>query len=97
MNDKLRLLLAALILSASSVTPAQTMLNASSREFYKDDNGTLSAQYQKFSSETIKVDHAHGGYITEVSAVNDYFGSMAEAQKVHFNDGGQFDKLYSVK
>ena len=27
----------------------------------------------------------------------DYFGSSAEAQKVHFNDGGQFDKLYTVK
>ena len=27
----------------------------------------------------------------------DYFGSFAEAQKVHFNDGGQFDKLYTVK
>jgi len=25
------------------------------------------------------------------------FGSFAEAQKVHFNDGGQFDKLYTVK
>ena len=27
--------------------------------------------------------------------VNEYFGSLAEAQKVHFNDGGQFDKLYT--
>ncbi|WP_448255004.1 sulfate ABC transporter substrate-binding protein [Ottowia oryzae] len=27
-------------------------------------------------------------------SVNQYFGSLAEAQKVHFNDGGQFDKLY---
>jgi sulfate transport system substrate-binding protein len=26
-----------------------------------------------------------------------YFGSLTEAQKVHFNDGGQFDKLYSAK
>ena len=26
--------------------------------------------------------------------VADYFGSMAEAQKVHFNDGGTFDRLY---
>jgi sulfate transport system substrate-binding protein len=33
----------------------------------------------------------------QLFSVNDYFGSMAEAQKVHFNDGGQFDKLYSVK
>jgi sulfate transport system substrate-binding protein len=29
--------------------------------------------------------------------VQDMFGSLAEAQKVHFNDGGQFDKLYTVK
>jgi len=24
-----------------------------------------------------------------------YFGSLSEAQKVHFNDGGQFDKIYT--
>ena len=29
--------------------------------------------------------------------VQDYFGSLGEAQKVHFNDGGQFDKIYTVK
>ena len=29
--------------------------------------------------------------------VSDYFGSMTEAQKVHFNDGGLFDKLYTVR
>jgi sulfate transport system substrate-binding protein len=29
--------------------------------------------------------------------VQEVFGSLAEAQKVHFNDGGQFDKLYTVK
>ncbi len=27
--------------------------------------------------------------------VGKYFGSLGEAQKVHFNDGGQFDKLYA--
>jgi len=30
-------------------------------------------------------------------AVGEYFGSLSEAQKVHFNDGGQFDKIYAVK
>jgi sulfate transport system substrate-binding protein len=30
-------------------------------------------------------------------AVSEYFGSLSEAQKVHFNDGGQFDKIYTVK
>ncbi|GAC1526514.1 MAG: sulfate ABC transporter substrate-binding protein [Ramlibacter sp.] len=29
--------------------------------------------------------------------VQELFGSLAEAQKVHFNDGGQFDKIYTVK
>lgn len=31
----------------------------------------------------------------QLFAVSDYFGSLTEAQKVHFNDGGQFDKLYT--
>ena len=30
-------------------------------------------------------------------SVAEYFGSLSEAQKVHFNDGGQFDKLYTVR
>jgi sulfate/thiosulfate transport system substrate-binding protein len=29
--------------------------------------------------------------------VQEMFGSLSEAQKVHFNDGGQFDKIYTVK
>ena len=29
--------------------------------------------------------------------VEQYFGSMTEAQKLHFNDGGQFDKLYTQR
>jgi sulfate/thiosulfate transport system substrate-binding protein len=33
----------------------------------------------------------------QLFAVSEYFGSLTEAQKVHFNDGGQFDKLYAVK
>lgn len=28
--------------------------------------------------------------------VNDYFGSFSEAQKIHFNDGGLFDKIYTT-
>ena len=33
----------------------------------------------------------------QLFTVNEVFGSFAEAQKVHFNDGGNFDKLYTVK
>lgn len=28
--------------------------------------------------------------------VAEFFGSLAEAQRVHFNDGGQFDKIYTL-
>ncbi|KKW67015.1 thiosulfate transporter subunit [Lampropedia cohaerens] len=28
--------------------------------------------------------------------VNKYFGSLSQAQKVHFDDGGEFDKLYQL-
>ncbi|WP_394790611.1 sulfate ABC transporter substrate-binding protein [Rhodoferax sp.] len=31
----------------------------------------------------------------QLFTVNELFGSLGEAQKVHFNDGGQFDKLYT--
>ena len=33
----------------------------------------------------------------QLFTVQDVFGSLGEAQKTHFNDGGQFDKLYTVK
>ena len=29
--------------------------------------------------------------------VSDYFGSLTDAQKVHFNDGGLFDKIYTAQ
>ena len=33
----------------------------------------------------------------QLFTVNEMFGSPGNAQKTHFNDGGQFDKLYTVK
>ena len=33
----------------------------------------------------------------QLFTVEEMFGSFAEAQKLHFNDGGQFDRLYTVK
>ena len=33
----------------------------------------------------------------QLFTVQEMFGSLAEAQKIHFNDGGQFDKIYTVK
>ena len=33
----------------------------------------------------------------QLFTVQELFGSLEQAQKVHFNDGGHFDKLYTVK
>ena len=33
----------------------------------------------------------------QLFTVNEVFGSFGEAQRVHFNDGGLFDKIYTVK
>ncbi len=33
----------------------------------------------------------------QLFTVQELFGSLSEAQKVHFNDGGQFDKIYTVR
>jgi len=46
-------------------------------------------------SATVLKKHADVFKPIQLFAVSDYFGSLAEAQKVHFNDGGQFDKLYT--
>ena len=33
----------------------------------------------------------------QLFTVQEVFGSLEQAQKIHFNDGGHFDKLYTVK
>ncbi|TFZ04875.1 sulfate ABC transporter substrate-binding protein [Ramlibacter rhizophilus] len=33
----------------------------------------------------------------QLFTVQEMFGSLSQAQKVHFNDGGQFDKIYTVR
>jgi sulfate transport system substrate-binding protein len=74
MKISLRISLAALALAASSLAPAQTLLNASydvAREFYKEYNVAFIAHYQKISGKTIKIDQAHGGSSAQARAVND--------------------------
>ncbi len=41
--------------------------------------------------------HAETFKPVKLFTVQELFGSLSEAQKVHFNDGGQFDKIYTVK
>jgi sulfate transport system substrate-binding protein len=74
MKTSLRIALAAVALAASTLAPAQTLLNASydvAREFYKDYNAAFIAHYQKSTGKTIKIDQAHGGSSAQARAVND--------------------------
>ncbi len=48
-------------------------------------------------NEAILKKHSNVFKPIKLFTVDQYFGSMAEAQRVHFNDGGQFDKLYTTR
>lgn len=45
--------------------------------------------------EAVLKKHASVFKPIQLFTVQQYFGSLGEAQKVHFNDGGLFDKLYT--
>ena len=46
-------------------------------------------------SQAVLRKHAATFKPLQLFTVQELFGSLSEAQKVHFNDGGQFDKLYT--
>ena len=48
-------------------------------------------------SPAVLAKHASTFKPLQLFRVEEFFGSLSEAQKVHFNDGGQFDKLYTVR
>ncbi|MCE2781533.1 sulfate ABC transporter substrate-binding protein [Limnohabitans sp.] len=48
-------------------------------------------------SQAVLRKHANTFKPLQLFTVDEVFGSFAEAQRVHFNDGGQFDKIYTVK
>lgn len=48
-------------------------------------------------NEAVLKKHAAAFKPIKLFTVNEYFGSLTDAQKLHFNDGGQFDKLYTNK
>ena len=65
---------------------------------YSDEAQEIAAQHAlRPRSPAILKKYASTFKPIQLFTVNEYFGSFAEAQKVHFNDGGQFDKLYTVK
>jgi sulfate transport system substrate-binding protein len=64
---------------------------------YSDEAQEIAAKHAlRPRSEAILAKHQDQFKPIAQFAVSKYFGSLAEAQKVHFNDGGQFDKLYQV-
>jgi len=65
---------------------------------YTDEAQEIAAQHAiRPSNPAILKKYANTFKPIKLFTAADYFGSFAEAQKVHFNDGGQFDKLYTVK
>ncbi|WP_159912846.1 sulfate ABC transporter substrate-binding protein [Pantoea sp. 18069] len=64
---------------------------------YSDEAQEIAAQHAlRPRSEAVLKKHAATFKPLKQFTVGKYFGSLSDAQKVHFNDGGQFDKLYTL-
>jgi sulfate transport system substrate-binding protein len=64
---------------------------------YSDEGQEIAAKHNiRPRNEAILKKYSQALRPIKLFTVADYFGSLSEAQKVHFNDGGQFDKLYTV-
>ncbi len=65
---------------------------------YSDDAQEIAARHAiRPSNAAILKKYVSTFRPIELFTAEHYFGSLATAQKVHFKDGGQFDKLYTVK
>ncbi len=65
---------------------------------YSDEAQEIAAKHAlRPRSATLLKKYASTFKSIQLFSVAEYFGSLSEAQKVHFNDGGQFDKLYTVR
>ena len=65
---------------------------------YSDEAQEIAAKHAlRPTNPAILKKHSKNFKPLQLFTVNEVFGSFAEAQKVHFNDGGNFDKLYTVK
>ena len=77
-----------------TVDLAKTYLNY----LYSDEAQEIAAKHAlRPSNPAILKKYSKTFKPLQLFTVNEVFGSFAEAQKVHFNDGGNFDKLYTVK
>ena len=65
---------------------------------YSEEGQEIAAKHAlRPRSQTVLKRHAATFKPLQLFTVQELFGSLGEAQKVHFNDGGQFDKIYSAR
>jgi sulfate/thiosulfate transport system substrate-binding protein len=65
---------------------------------YSDEGQEIAAKHSiRPRSPAVLKKYAETFRPIKLFTVQELFGSLAEAQKVHFNDGGLFDKIYTVK
>ncbi|KQT10680.1 sulfate ABC transporter substrate-binding protein [Ramlibacter sp. Leaf400] len=65
---------------------------------YTEEAQEIAARHSiRPSSQKVLARHSQTFKPVKLFTVQELFGSLSEAQKVHFNDGGQFDKIYTVK
>jgi sulfate/thiosulfate transport system substrate-binding protein len=65
---------------------------------YSEEGQEIAAKHSiRPRSQAVLKKHANTFKPIKLFPVQELFGSLSEAQKVHFNDGGQFDKIYTVK
>ena len=65
---------------------------------YSDEAQEITAKHAlRPRSQAVLNKYASTFKPVQLFTVQEMFGSLSEAQKIHFNDGGQFDKIYTVK
>jgi sulfate transport system substrate-binding protein len=65
---------------------------------YSDEGQEIAAKHSiRPRSPAVLKKYADTFKPIKLFTVQELFGSLSEAQKVYFNDGGQFDKIYTLK
>jgi sulfate/thiosulfate transport system substrate-binding protein len=65
---------------------------------YSEEGQEIAAKHNiRPTSDAVLKKHAAKFKPIKLFTVQELYGSLSEAQKVHFNDGGQFDKIYTVR
>lgn len=65
---------------------------------YSEEGQEIAAKHNiRPRNQAVLKKHANAFKPVQLFTVQELFGSLSEAQKVHFNDGGRFDSIYTVK